>query len=184
LEDEEKGVQVRGWDKGLDYEKTYRKLVRMLRATREGAKRSHRKKRRLACISVLLIQLRNGCRVGEGIEALRKFCETEEREVRVRIEKKKEPKYRLIVLPKEITKEDLRLISDVVWEINRHNVKNFAYYHFKANTHSMRYAFVTYYAKRGINPQLIAKIIGHSDLSHLLSYTQRVEAEDILRRGA
>ncbi len=159
-----------------------RRLTRMLREARESARRGGRRRiGRLADILVLLIQLRNGCRVGEAIEALRRFCETGEREVEVRIEKKRVPQTRTVVLPRSVTREDLRLVSPVVGGLNRHRVKAFARYHLGVNTHSMRYAFVTRLAERGVSAQLIAKILGHSDLSHLLRYTQKAKALEVLR---
>ena len=51
---------------------------------------------------VLLVQLRNGSRVGEAIEATVRFCETGQDQVLVRIEKHKDNDTRLMVLPEEL----------------------------------------------------------------------------------
>ncbi len=52
----------------------------------------------------MLVQLRNGARIGEAIEAVKEFCESKGRavSVRVRIEKRKEGDTRLMVLPEEL----------------------------------------------------------------------------------
>ncbi|MEM4155997.1 MAG: hypothetical protein QXQ38_04645 [Archaeoglobaceae archaeon] len=44
----------------------------------------------------------------------------------------------------------------------------------------MRYAFISYLAKRGVSPQIIAKITRHSKLDMILNYTQEKLADEIL----
>jgi len=60
-----------GWDSGLDYLETYQRILSHLNRTRKPQD------------VVLLIQLRNGSRVGEAVEALREFCNTGKTEVLV-----------------------------------------------------------------------------------------------------
>ena len=48
------------------------------------------------------------------------------------------------------------------------------------NTHTLRYAYITYLIRKGYNPSLIAKITHHSNLNYILTYTQRKQAEMIL----
>jgi len=48
------------------------------------------------------------------------------------------------------------------------------------NTHTLRYAYITYLIRKGYNPSLIAKITHHSNLNYILTYTQRRQAELIL----
>ena len=48
------------------------------------------------------------------------------------------------------------------------------------NTHTLRYAYITYLLRKGYNPSLIAKITHHSNLNYILTYTQRKQAEMIL----
>jgi site-specific recombinase XerD len=48
------------------------------------------------------------------------------------------------------------------------------------NTHSLRYAYITYLLSKGVNPSLVAKITGHRNLSYILHYTELKTAEDIL----
>jgi len=61
-----------GWDSGLDYLETYQRILSHLNRTRKPQD------------VVLLIQLRNGSRIGEAVEALREFCNTGKTEVLVR----------------------------------------------------------------------------------------------------
>jgi hypothetical protein len=58
----------------------------------------------------LLVQLRNGARIGEAIEAVKEFRESKgwAVSVRVRIEKRKEGDTRLMVLPEELRSSEGR----------------------------------------------------------------------------
>ena len=60
------------WDRGIDYDLLRKRLLRLYRRLREKAERSVRYRKRLALNMVLMIQLRNGCRVSEAVEALKK----------------------------------------------------------------------------------------------------------------
>jgi len=179
LEGFEKDFEVvrRGWDSGLDFLETYRKIL------------SHLHRARKPQDVVLLIQLRNGSRVGEAVEALRKFCETEGKtQVLVKIEKHRDPKdQRLMVLPEELRKGQGRVLLEqaCAWlsgtEKPKEAVKSYCRRTYGFNTHSLRYAFITYMLKRGVNPSLVAKITGHTTLESILHYTERKTAEDLLR---
>jgi len=48
------------------------------------------------------------------------------------------------------------------------------------NTHSLRYAFVSYMLKRGVSPSIVAKITGHRSLDYILHYTEVRLAEEVL----
>jgi len=178
LETSEKDFEVirRGWDLGLDYLETYQKIL------------SHLHRSRKPQDVVLLIQLRNGSRVGEAVEALRKFCETGKTQVLVKIEKHRDPKdQRLMVLPEELRKGSGKVLLEqaCAWLANTEKpkdaVKSYCRRNYGFNTHSLRYAFITYLLKRGVNPSLVAKITGHTTLESILHYTERKTAEDLLR---
>ncbi|MEM3740630.1 MAG: integrase [Candidatus Korarchaeum sp.] len=167
---------MRGWDREVDFESIKKTLTDAYAA--EKASSDRRARRRLAYIAILLIQLRNGSRIGEAIEAARKFKVERVREVRVRLEKQRRYEERLMILPETIAVEDLDLID--FDGITKYAVNNFSVRRFGVNTHSLRYAFVTYYGKK-YSPQVIAKFTGHKNLNHLLTYTQRKQVEDVLR---
>jgi hypothetical protein len=91
-------VVRRGWDSGLE---VYRRIL------------DHMLSSRSPYDVVLLVQLRNGSRVGEAIEATVRFCETGQDQVLVRIEKHKDNDTRLMVLPEELRSgEGRQLLSE------------------------------------------------------------------------
>ena len=165
-----------GWDSGLEYTETYQRILSHLNRTRNPRD------------VVLLIQLRNGSRVGEAVEALREFCESGRTEVYVRIEKHRDPRdQRLMVLPEELRKGQGRVLleSACTWlssvENAKEAVKSYCRRTYGFNTHSLRYSFITYMVSKGVSPSLIARITGHSTLEHILHYTERKTSEDLLR---
>jgi len=172
----------------LDYEKTYKLLLKDLEEARkkEGPKAL---KRRLY-LTILLTQLRNGSRIGEAIDFIHSVTQEYKREGLITVEKRKDNYQRLMVLPKEITKTDILTIKGALEEeLKAHGKKGLVVkistwvkktYSF--NTHSLRYAFVSYLAKKGYPPQLIAKITGHRRLDYILHYTQEKMARQILEQ--
>jgi hypothetical protein len=80
----------RGWDSGLDFEEAYRRILDHMLGSRSPYD------------VVLLVQLRNGSRVGEAVEAVRQFCASGQDLVLVRVEKHKDNDLRLMVLPEEL----------------------------------------------------------------------------------
>ena len=166
----------RGWDSGLDFLDTYQKILSHLNRTKKPQD------------VVLLIQLRNGSRVGEAVEALRQFCEAGRTEVLVRIEKHKDPKdQRIMVLPEQLRKGPGKVLLEnaCAWlagvEKPKNAVEVYCRRTFGFNTHSLRYAFITYMLKKGVSPSVVAKITGHSSLESILHYTETKTAEDLLR---
>lgn len=168
------------WDRNVEYPKMYSHLVGLL--ARE------RNKKRKYYLIVLLTQLRNGSRVGEAIDFINKIAiEGFERSGYVRVEKKKKPALRKMVLPKEISEEDIddvRSIAIVFSKLSRkkrtRRVSDWARLNLGINTHSLRYSMITWLAKNGVSPSIIAKITGHSKLDYLIVYTQKKLAEEIL----
>jgi len=180
-------VKSMRWDQGLDYEKTYKLLTKELEEAREkdGPKAL---KRRLYLV-ILLTQLRNGSRIGEAIDFIYSVAQEYKREGLITVEKRKDGYQRLMVLPKEVSKTDILTIKGLLEEeLQEHGkkglvvkVSTWAKKTYGFNTHSLRYAFVSYLAKKGYPPQLIAKITGHRRLDYILHYTQEKMAKKILR---
>jgi len=171
------------WDKGLEYSQVYNKLKNELENLRERLRKEIRPRflRYFYMTATLLIQLRNGSRVSEALEALEKFLKSRKREVQVRVRKHKKEDYRLMIVPKEIYNKDIIYLKMVSGQITVNAVKIFALRRYGFNTHSLRYAFITYLAKKGVSAQLIAKITRHKNLNYILTYTQTTVAEDLLR---
>jgi Phage integrase family. len=173
LPDREECVR-QGWDSCVDYRKAYAQILGHL------IKTGH------PWDVVLLIQLRNGSRIGEAVEATRQFCESKATTVRVRVEKHKGNDTRLMVLPEELRDRQGRdyLAQACLRLAKVRNPKSAVKVYCKAtygfNTHSLRYAFITYLLSKGVSPSFIAKITGHRNLSYILHYTELKTAEDIL----
>ena len=132
----------------------------------------------------MLIQLRNGSRISEAIEALKKFIESGGRKVEVRVRKHRNPEYRLMVLSKELSIKDLTPCKPIINEVDDKTLEGriqlYAKKELGINTHSLRYAFITYLLKKGFSPSLIAKITHHRNLNCILTYIQQKAANKIL----
>lgn len=196
------------WDKGIDYVSTLKKLKSMYKEYKEeiralGHFARYSSQIGLIYTAVLLIQLTNGSRVIEALEGLIKFYETGKREQQVRVEKTKRTiKYRTIVIPDIINKKDLQAVAFYFERIRKEfyemqktenkkerqkrrikivsKITHFAQKKLNCNTHSLRYAFISYMANKGVSPQVIAKMTGHAKLDMLITYTQEKLAKKLL----
>jgi integrase len=185
------------WDKGLDFDNIYRLFERDIEKIREKLNNGIIYKKdikSLAYLTIALFQLRNGCRIGEAIEGMILICKNNNNlnwnkpiEVRVKVEKtKKTVSYRDMVLPSIIKREDIELIRSVILDLENAKKPRMRIYtwlknHYGINTHSLRYAFITKFAEMNTSPQLIAKMTGHVNLNHLITYTQEKTANRMLR---
>jgi len=170
-------VRKTGWDKGLDYESTYNKILKHMLKAKYPA---------LCYDAILLTQLRNGSRVSEAVRGFKEFLLTKSIEVSVRVSKRKDNAQRLMVIPRELINTNINidickelLIFNDITIINR--VKNHAKRVYDFNTHSLRYAFITHLLKQGINPAVVSKITGHKNLGYILTYTQEKAGVEVLR---
>jgi hypothetical protein len=164
----------RSWDSGLDFEEAYRRILNHMLGS--GSPYD----------VVLLVQLRNGSRVGEAVEAVRQFCETGQDLVLVRVEKHKGNDMRLMVLPEELRSvEGRQLLSEACSRLSalrspKAAVKVYCRRTYGFNTYSLRYAFVSYLLKKGVSPSIVAKITGYRSLDHILHYTEVKLTEEVL----
>lgn len=167
-----------GWDKGVDYETAYTILIRKLR----GANRRTTK----CYVSILLIQLRNGSRISESVRCFKQYLLNGSLEQRVRVSKKKTYEERLMIIPGELEEYGMRRLCidllnvDDKKLINR--LKTYSSRSLGINTHSLRYSFITYLLRKGVNPAVVSKIIKHSRLDQLLTYVQTKYGEELLRK--
>lgn len=170
-----RNVKMFGWDKGLDYEKTYKLILNHYRqATRDTSK---------AYDIILLTQLRNGSRLTEAINFLNKIAEMKpfKRQATIIVEKRKDKYERQMILPEDINKAELMRVSYIIREANRWKVSGYCKRTYGFNTHALRYAFISYLSRKGVSPQIIAKITGHKSLEYIIYYTQQIQAEDVLK---
>ena len=135
---------------------------------------------------VLLVQLRDGSRVGEAVEATVRFCEAGQDQVLVMVEKHRDGDQRLMVLPEELRSgEGRQLLSEACAALSalrnpKAAVKVYCRRAYGFNTHGLRYAFVSYLLKKGVSPSIVAKVVGHRSLDHILHYTEVRLAEEVL----
>ena len=163
------------WDYGVDYEKAYRELVKLIQAESRGFTKCY--------ASIALVALRNGSRIGEAIEAFKEFLRTSRTRIYARVEKHKKEDCRLVVVPKELVEEDLSMCYPLLEkgkDVIRANVNKYLHRKLGINCHSLRYAFITYMLRKGVSPAVIAAITGHRNLNTILKYVEKKEAEKVL----
>jgi integrase len=119
------------------------------------------------------------------VKAFKQFLTSKSIEFEVEVSKKKRVEHRKIVVPRELLSVELgpcmELLSvDDAKLVSR--LKVYSRYTYGFNTHSLRYAFITYLLRQGVSPSIIAKITKHSRLDYILTYTQEKTAEEILRK--
>jgi hypothetical protein len=134
-----------------------------------------------AYVAILLIQLLNGARIGEAIRAFKTFAESGQREFQLQAEKHGNTRFFVIpdVVRNRLAYKSVLTISDKNLEAR---IRMFARKYLKTNTHSLRYALISYLAKNAVDPAIIAKITGHKKLDRIVQYTQTKDAIDILRK--
>lgn len=166
------------WDKGVDYELAKAEIERKLR--------TEQKPRAYSNWAAMLIQLTNGSRVSETVDAWNEFLVTGERNLKVRVRKRWKTdkttgeqiqllEKRNIIIPSVIEQKGLSRTVGAV--------KVFAFKR-GLNTHSLRYAFISHLGEIGTAPQIIAKITGHKTLDYILHYTQQKVADELLESEA
>ena len=176
------------WDSGIDYKKAYKTILKYINTIKEQKKLKTRSKK-LAKAIILLIQLRNASRIGEAIEAFRKFKEERKREVRVRVEKRKDGAERLMILPEEVKIEDLDECDDenlYPENLNDFCKRTFVFErvdgrHTRTTTHGLRYAAISELFSKGISAPAVAKAIGRKKHEDIGRYFEQDLAEKILR---
>jgi len=136
-----------------------------------------------AYVAILLIQLVNGARIGEAIRAFKTFVESGQREFQLQAEKHGNMKF--FIIPDVIkNKQSYRYILTISDKKLSARIRMFARKYLKSNTHSFRYALISFLAKNGTDPAIIAKITGHKELKRIIQYTQLKDAVEIQRKLA
>jgi len=134
-----------------------------------------------AYVAILLIQLLNGARIGEAIRAFKTFVESGQREFQLQAEKHGNTRFFIIpeVIRNRLAYKSILTIADDKLEAR---IRMFALKYLKCNTHSLRYAPISFLAKNATDPAIIAKITGHKKLDRIIQYTQTKDAVEILRK--
>ncbi len=63
---------------------------------------------------------------------------------------------------------------------SRDSIRMYCVRRFGINTHSLRYALITYLAKKGVSPQLITHFTGHRKMDFILRHTEKITAEQVI----
>jgi hypothetical protein len=134
-----------------------------------------------AYVAILLIQLTNGSRIKEAIRAFKTFAESGQKEFQLQAEKHGNTRFFVIpdVVRNRLAYKSILSISDENLEAR---IRMFALKYLNTNTHSLRYALISYLAKNAVDPAIIAKVTGHKDLKYIVRYTQTKDAVEILRK--
>jgi len=134
-----------------------------------------------AYVAILLIQLLNGARIGEAIRAFKTFVESGQREFQLQAEK--HGNTRVFIIP-EVIRNRLayKSILTIADDKLKARLRMFARKYLKINTHSLRYAPISFLVKNATDPALIAKITGHRKVDTIVRYTQTRDAVEILRK--
>ena len=174
------------FDKGVNYSDAHKKFSDGIITIYSQDYINQHELKRLTYLVISLVQLQNGSRISETIEAVRKFILDPESKVAViRIAKRKDGFKRKILLPELITKEILERIkpqikNNTIEELSK-KIRMFLTRHYGWNTHSLRYALINYLAIEKKTPiNLVSKLVGHKNMNQLLTYTQNKHVDELL----
>jgi site-specific recombinase XerD len=172
-----------GWDKGLDFKETLKKLLAFKKWVRSSPEMTETRRVQLRNVNILLLALLNGLRISEAIECYYKWLENPSvREITVRVAKSKREKYRMCIA-EGLDSTDHRLTKDL--ERPRPGaLQSWCLERFGFNTHSLRYAFINHMLQQGYDPATVSRIIAHSKLETILSYIQEKRAREALAEEA
>jgi hypothetical protein len=176
--------KVGAWDKGLNYEETFNRIALVHLASKRKETRTYS--------AILLIQGRNGSRIGESVKCFKEWILSGKKVLSIPLEKKKKkdpnkpPQTRLFYIPKILlqeNREEYKWVLDVDDITLKKRVIVFCRNAFGFNSHSLRYSFVTYELKKGVNVGLVSQMLGHSDMRPLIAYVQSKEANKELEEA-
>jgi integrase len=174
------------FDKGLNYSDAHKIFTdEIIQLTNQDYLNLHELKK-LAYVVISLIQLQNGSRISETLNAVKQFIKDINCKVAViTIAKRKDGFRRKILLPDSV---DSKLIERIIPVINDNNneelskkIRMFLNRHYGWNTHSLRYALINYLAiEKKVPVNLVSKLVGHKNMNQLLTYTQNKHVDELL----
>lgn len=191
------------FDRNLDYQDIKSNLIDRFDFIISKIDNNDRDVKCLIYLAISMIQLRNGSRISEAINAFKEFCKNNTKEiVFVKVAKsdcprfsKKEqkmitpkPRFRKIMFPESWISIDyisvfIFVYPDIIdWDnLNlQKRVLDYLLDHFKCNTHSLRYACINYLLYVQKRPQSdVAKFVGHVNVNMLVRYTQNKNVDKI-----
>lgn len=195
-----------GYDRNIDYLVMKNRLIleydqqRVKYKLEDDTRKKDALLRKITYCTVAMIQLRNGSRISEAVEALEKFADGADinDKVTVKIAKSKAIKYERSTHRKYTTKTRFRKMLFPLWvpklmdisiikafldeyegDLKRRTC-DYLLRGFQCNTHSLRYACINYllYDQKK-EMAIVAKFVGHTGVAQLVRYTQLKESDKI-----
>lgn len=174
------------WDCNLDYEQTRKRIKNVIDHEVARAKKKVIPRKKLGFFIIFAIQLRNGLRISEAIDAYVEFQKIplwDQKEVTIKVRKKKHVVTKPAYYPRWVNSKAMGYMKAHFpsWRPSVQSCSNACRKYLHATTHSLRYARITYMAEQGVNPTLIAKATRHSQLSYVFHYTQQKKADEVAK---
>jgi hypothetical protein len=169
--------EASGFDRCLDYERFAYAVAELFNEVVELRRGERRKTLEVwsSYLALTLIMLVNGLRIREALRATARFYETGERRFKLTAEKGGDP--RSVLIPEFIEREDLEHVyRELVRRGERAVMKRVGKWLggvFGVNPHSIRYAFIRYYASAGRIPEEVARALGLREASTVKKYYLR-----------
>lgn len=207
MEDDECKIK-QGFDRNIDLIEIKERLIKKLNELYEKQSNIDEPKKiiynQICYIIIALLQLRNGSRISEAVNAFLKYMTKNDVDEKVivkiaksegmkydwktKTKKMKKPRFRKIMFPEDYI--DLEIFYDI--KDNHQDfciieklkicqrVRDYLLKYFNCNTHSLRYAFINYmlYSEKR-NLADIAKFVGHTTVNQLVTYTQNKNIDQI-----
>ena len=166
-------MKLRKWDRGINYDYLFSKLLNMYNQFLTLFSNLPTDKmiaKRFLYTSIALIQLRNGLRLSEAVEAIIHFSKTGER--KFKIMPKKNNNERWVIILDFILQRDIQNALTFVQDIKKltQNYRMWLKNVVGINSHSLRYAFIRKMLDKGLNSTQIALILGHRKLETTYEY--------------
>ena len=187
-----------GFDRGIDYKVIRKKfkiemerLINYFEDIKDEQKFDRKKNKlllKIIYLTISCIQLRNGSRVSESIDAFKIFITKQNFYEKVLGKKiKLKIRYRKMMFPNWFDFDIMEVIKDSeafqeIINCNRLRKRILSYLitNFNSNTHSLRYACINYllYTKK-IDIGIVCKFVGHSNPNQIIKYTQLKQIDGI-----
>lgn len=209
IPDEDFEIKKKGFDRGVDYKEIKQKLLMSLTTEKNSLPekvnlykdlQDIRTINRMIKILIALIQLRNGSRIQEACSAFYKFYnDKSQKSVRVILAKSKKngpliksnARDRKMFFPSDWFDFDvisvikrIKLADSCIRVKNlKKSVLDYMLNYHSCNTHSLRYAFINHkISDDKVDINIVAKMVGHRNLSQILTYTSSKKAEECLEK--
>lgn len=205
---------AQGFDRGLDFDEIKTRLVNHFEKLKKEyneldkndqyfKRRQQTKVKKIMYICIAIIQLRNGSRICEAVEAFKHFINKKkfDEPVTVKIAKTGCRRYMRSIKQYRITQNRYRKMYFPSEWINigefldffeffskmipnkflQKRVLDYLLYNFQCNTHSLRYCFINHLLyKEKVPLELVSKIVGHKTQTQIVAYIQNKNCNDVL----